>query len=118
MNIGLIGEKIAAVYLSLKGYEIVEKNFIVKGGEIDLIARKNKVLIFVEVKTRTTRLGGYPEEAATVKKFFHLRHAAECYLQNKKPTHIKEIRFDLISIMINKMIPPQIKHFKNINFDG
>ena len=78
---GEIGEKLAAKYLLENGYEISENNFRCKEGEIDIIAKEGDFIVFVEVRTKTSRLFGTPEESVTARKKEHLRNAASRYLQ-------------------------------------
>ena len=95
-NLGDFGEEAAKNYLMEKGYEIVEQNFNVKGGEIDIVCMDGNVLVFVEVKTRNSNEYGLPLEAIDKKKMAHLRFAAERYFQ-LHPTDC-EIRFDGIEV--------------------
>ncbi|MBQ7108985.1 MAG: YraN family protein [Clostridia bacterium] len=95
-NLGDFGEEAAKNYLIEKGYEIVEQNFNVKGGEIDIVCMDGNVLVFVEVKTRNSKEYGLPIEAIDKKKREHLRFAAERYFQ-LHPTDC-EIRFDGIEV--------------------
>ena len=67
-KIGKTGESIAVRYLRKQGYRIVEQNFRSKAGEIDIIAREKQSLVFVEVKTRSSRSFGSPKWAITPKK--------------------------------------------------
>src|SRR3990167_6959320 len=67
-NTGRLGENMAAEYLRTNGYHILRRNYHVRGGEIDIIAKQNQTLVFIEVKTRRQNAGGYPEEAGTPKK--------------------------------------------------
>ncbi|MCR4324789.1 MAG: YraN family protein [Candidatus Curtissbacteria bacterium] len=62
-NIGKIGEDAAVKFLQKNGYKIIEHNFRIRGGEIDIIAKDGKTLVYVEVKTRSTSAFGLPEEA-------------------------------------------------------
>lgn len=117
MDTGKLGEKIAATYLIFKGYKILEKNKRTKRGEIDLICQKGKTLVFVEVKTRTSRLGGFPEEAVNKEKLRRLQSAIARYLQNKQTNNIESIRVDVISIEFSGVSLPHLYHIKNINFD-
>lgn len=80
-NIGDIGEDFAASILENDGFKVLERNFGIKAGEIDIIAMKNGVIHFVEVKTRNGSMYGYPSEAVTPAKQRHIRKAAEFYLQ-------------------------------------
>ena len=77
---GAWGEECAAVYLRRHGYRILARNYSCRFGEIDLIAEKDGVLLFVEVKLRTNLQYGVPREYVTVKKQEKLRAAALLYL--------------------------------------
>lgn len=67
-QIGYAGEKIVALYLEKKGYTVLKRNFCVRGGEIDIIAKKDNVVAFVEVKTRMTNALVSGFEAITMRK--------------------------------------------------
>ena len=77
---GKIGEDISIKYLENLGYTIIEKNFMAVQGEIDIIAKDNKELVFIEVKTRTNMLFGRPVEAVNLQK---QKHLINTYLINK-----------------------------------
>ncbi|MCE2734317.1 MAG: YraN family protein [Flammeovirgaceae bacterium] len=93
---GMKAEEDAANFLSAKGYEIVERNYRYKHAEIDIIAKKEKVLVFVEVKSRAQLKFGMPEAAVTGKKAAKIMEGAEAYLIEKKWQG--PIRFDVIAI--------------------
>lgn len=96
--VGTAYEVLAAEFLKEKGYEIVQKNFRCRFGEIDLIARKDGILCFVEVKYRTSDAYGYPEEAVSVRKQTTIRKVSEVYLAyHKLPLDIP-CRFDVIGV--------------------
>jgi len=80
-RLGKEGEELAASHLARRGYTILERNFRTRFGEIDLVARKDDFLVFVEVRTRRGRSFGIPEESITPNKREHLIAAAEEYLQ-------------------------------------
>jgi putative endonuclease len=82
-KVGDWGEGVAEFYLKNKGYEIIEKNFNTRYGEIDLICKKGGRFIFVEVKTRSNLRFGTPEEAVTRKKQEHLIAVAQIYISSK-----------------------------------
>ena len=113
IQLGRFGEQLAGKYLKSKGYKILAKNFYTRNGEIDLVCQKNNVITFVEVKTRTNRNFGWPEEAVTEQKLEKIALAAEKYLQDHK---IKfEWQIDIISILIDKKIRlAKLGHLKNI----
>ena len=97
---GIIGEKIAQAHLCNKGYEIVETNFYTKRGEIDIIAKKDKWIIFVEVKTRSNLKFGTPAMAVNYTKRKHIKSAAKTFLYLKK-LYGHEVRFDVVEVFIN-----------------
>ena len=99
-EIGNLGERIAAGYLRGNGYEIVETNYRCQYGEIDIIARKDDTLVFVEVRTRTSTLYGSPEESITRTKIAHLLAVADDYVAGKTglPT---ERRVDVIAVRLD-----------------
>lgn len=100
--VGKAGEEKASKYLKEKGYEIIEKNFRCREGEIDIIAKdKNKELVFVEVKTRRTYEYGEPAEAVNFMKQKHIQRVAKYYILKNKLIN-NSIRFDIIEIMIGK----------------
>ena len=63
MSVGKFGEDLALIYLKRQGYKIIERNFRIRGGEIDIIAQDNNTLVYIEVKTRTSHAFGLPEES-------------------------------------------------------
>ena len=103
---GQLGESQARKYLEQQGLTFVEQNVRYKFGEIDLVMRQGKALIFVEVKYRAKSQFGGPLHALSAKQIKRLRRAAEHYMQLK---HLDVIcRFDLIGIE-----PAQIYWLKN-----
>lgn len=111
---GRIGEQLAADFLTRQGFEIAGRNVRTSSGEIDLLARLGNLLVFVEVKTRTSTRFGFPEEAITPKKMAHMTACAEEYLQNHAEC-CQEWRLDVISILAeNSRNDPQIEWFENV----
>ncbi len=82
--VGTWGEAQVAVYLRERGYQLLEHSYHCRFGEIDLIARKGKVLCFVEVKTRTNLQMGLPRDYVTAAKQEKLRKTAAFYLAQKE----------------------------------
>lgn len=105
-ELGKSGEKLAGEYLEKIGYEIIEKNFRTKFGEIDIIARDDETFVFVEVKTRKDGLYGAPQYAVNFYKQKHLSLAAFSFI--KKNSLRSDYRFDIIAICGDK-----IEHIKN-----
>lgn len=109
-SIGKTGEELARTYLDQKGYVILENNFRVPFGEIDIIAEKNNCICFVEVKSRKSYKYGLPEEAITPYKKDKIIKVALLYIKKKRIEN-KIFRFDIISIIFdsnNKIT--KIKH--------
>ncbi len=99
-DLGDLGEKIAVKDLNSKGYQILELNYRFKRDEVDIIAQKNNVIVFVEVKTRESDYLGRPEEAVTMAKQKRIIKVANHYMiENNLEL---EGRFDIFGIIINK----------------
>lgn len=96
-NLGKTGEEIAEIYLIKNGYKILEKNFSCRQGEIDIIAKDIKEIVFVEVKTRTNKKYGEPIDSITYYKKKHLIKSIQFYLYLKKLDNAF-IRIDIIEI--------------------
>jgi putative endonuclease len=108
---GKWGEKQAAAFLLQKGFEIIEKNYRDKHLEIDLIVRKDKMLVFVEVKTRSGTGFGMPEGFVNASKARLIMKAAEQYIYDKD-WHF-DVRFDIISILIQQNGKSNILHIED-----
>ena len=97
-TLGRWGEDRAAAHVEEHGYQIVARNYRTPFGELDLIIEKADVLVFVEVKTRSSLTFGQPEAAVTLKKQAHLVDAAQYFLQEKQWEE-RPWRIDVISIL-------------------
>ena len=100
-RIGKLGEDIACKYLKENNYNIINRNFNCKQGEIDIVARDihKKELVFIEVKTRSNFKYGNPSEAVNNIKRKHIYQAGKYYLYKNKITN-EAIRLDVIEIFI------------------
>ena len=99
-ELGQFGEEKACEYLTSLGYCILERNYRTRLGEIDIIALKNQVLTFVEVKTRRSCVYGRPAEAVTKAKQRKIHLCAEVYLQHcHLLEHMPQLSFDVIEII-------------------
>ena len=112
-ELGKRGELLAADFLRQNGYEILHTNWRFEKAELDIIARKDKIIVFAEVKTRSSDKYGNPEESVSESKQSHLHRAAEAFIEQNKIT--SEIRFDIISIIL-KNNSPLIEHFEDAFF--
>lgn len=110
------GEDAAIEYLITNGYEIVDRNYRASHAEIDIIAKKEGILIFVEVKTRAYEFYGRPEEFVTNKKQQLIAFAANRYMEENN--YEWEIRFDIIAIIMINGNVKTMNHFKDAFFPG
>jgi len=95
-KLGLLGEEMAAKYLAQNGCRIIEKNFRVRSGEIDLIVLDKDCLCFVEVKTRTAY--GSPQEAVSINKQKKITRLAKFYLRDRFRHLDVRCRFDVVAV--------------------
>lgn len=104
---GRQAETQAAHYLEQKGYQLVTRNFRTIRGEIDIVARTKNMLVFVEVKQRTSQAFGGPLAAVTRTKQLRIAQAAIQFLKMHPSVKYDEIRFDVICIL-----PGEIQHIE------
>ena len=102
LELGAAGEALVADWYRAHGYEVVETNWRCRQGELDLVVRKGRVLVFCEVKTRTTDAFGTPAEAVTREKRDRIRRLAAVYLEDA-PFRAREVRFDVAGILDGKL---------------
>ncbi len=114
-KIGIGGEYLSKKYLEANGYVVLAHNYLVpKIGEIDLIALKEKVVVFVEVKTRKSETFGLPYEAVNSRKVRKCMLAASYFVDHYLTSDLRsfnEFRFDVITIVLN---PFELCHFENV----
>lgn len=113
-RVGRLGENLACRYLKKKGYKILERNFQKREGEIDILAldKKAKMLVFVEVKTRTSGDFGEPQEAVDFFKQRKLLRTAYAYLNEKGIE--QDFRVDVVGITLDyPRRSAHLEHFKN-----
>lgn len=94
---GNLGEKLAIDFLKKRGFRIIETNYRCRYGEIDIVTRKKDYLVFVEVRTRTNRKFGTPEDSVSTAKKTRMRRAAEHYCQSHEKLP-ENWRIDLLAI--------------------
>ncbi|MDQ7815205.1 MAG: YraN family protein [Patescibacteria group bacterium] len=107
------GEDLAASFFILQGYEVVERNWNCRLGEIDLILEKDGKLHFVEIKTRRSLEFGYPEEAITPTKLKHLARAIEMYLRSKG-IEGADFQVHALAILMQPDQPPNFRFIEGI----
>lgn len=102
--LGKFGEDLACEYLKNQGYKIIDRNFRIRGGEIDIIAIDNNTTVYIEVKTRSSHQFGLPEESVTYHKLKFLERAAKFYRSSHK--NLPELeRIDVLSIDLSAKDP-------------
>ncbi len=100
-KIGNFGQKMAKDYLVRHKYVIIGEHYVIRGGEIDLIAKIGQEIVFVEVKTRTSKVFGRPEDAVNSYKLQAMRRTAEHYLYTYKLIGVYAFRFDIIGVLVS-----------------
>jgi putative endonuclease len=103
---GILGEELAGRFLLERGYQLIDRNYRTREGEVDIVATKDNCLVFFEVRTKRNRAFGTPEESITAKKMEHLRAAANKYIEN----HVnlpQSWRIDVVCIELDKKGQPE-----------
>ena len=116
-KLGRLGEDIACAYLEKCGYNILDRNYTIRGGEIDIVATDEKHLVFIEVKCRENDRFSKARDAVDAKKILHLVSAAERYVFEKRENaevSEKQPRFDVIEVYTQKNT---VNHIKNIDIN-
>ncbi|MFB3884670.1 MAG: YraN family protein [Thermodesulfobacteriota bacterium] len=98
-ELGRKGEDLALRFLKNKGYQIVERNYACKMGEMDIIAKEKDILAFIEVKTRTSTAFGPPQLAVNPKKQSQMSKVALNFLKEKQLEDAKA-RFDVVAVLL------------------
>jgi putative endonuclease len=109
--LGKQGERVAELYLQKKGYKLVERNYRCSGGELDLIVLDRRVVVFVEVKTRTGDGFGTPLEAVEFRKQQRMIRAAQFFLAQKNLQQ-RDARFDVVGVSWPGR-EPVVEHIEN-----
>ena len=107
---GKLGEDCAAKFLEAKGYSIIERNFRIRSAEIDIIAKADDVIVFVEVKARSNIRHGLPSEAVTLRKQKKIIEAASVFLQDF-PDYA--CRFDVVEVYLTGEHVKEVNHIEN-----
>ncbi len=116
-SLGKLGEEMAFKYISEKGYTVLERNWRTGRFELDIVASKNGVLVFFEVKTRSNNNFGYPEESVNYIKEKHITKASLAFIH--QIGHKGEVRYDLISILMHPDLTlKELEHIEDAFFPG
>jgi len=111
LKLGAWGEEQAVIWLQKQGARILARNFRAPVGEIDIVARLKKLILFVEVKTRSSLLYGSPAAAVGARKQQQIIRTAQWYLQREKVGQLQP-RFDVIAVLRHNN-DAKIEHFPN-----
>ena len=114
MNTGKLGENLAYKFVQDLGYRILERNFRIRGGEIDIIAIDGETLVFVEVKTRSSDLFGTAEDSVNFHKLRFIERTGKFFRAAHANLPEAE-RIDVVAIDLGTQ-KPQIRHTKNAGF--
>ncbi len=106
--LGLEGEEIACRELRRRGYRILDRRYRTRLGELDIVAREDQTIVFVEVKTRRSRRYGLAEEAVTRRKRDKLVTMATDYLARKALAD-RPCRFDVVGVEIHERGSPTVR---------
>ncbi len=102
--LGAAGEAAVATWYAARGYQVLARNWRCPTGELDLVVRNRRTLVFCEVKTRSSTAFGAPVEAVTPAKQARLRRLAGCWLESgDRPAGTSEIRFDVASVLAGEI---------------
>jgi len=117
-QLGDAGENAAVALLRRAGYRIVARNWSCPSGELDIVARRKKLYVFVEVRTRKTDIDAHPLQSVTRPKQLRVISAAKRFLREKKLNDV-EYRFDVIAIVWGDgPRPEKIEHHENAFREG
>ena len=105
--LGTDGEAAVARWYEQRGYEVLDRNWRVREGELDLVLRRGGAVVFCEVKTRRGIGFGLPAEAVTVAKQRRIRGLALRWLETRG-VRAKQLRFDVASVLVGRDAPPTI----------
>jgi len=109
VELGEKGEELAAVYLQEKGYEILKRNYMIGHSDIDILAKNNEFLVFVEVRTKSNGARGMPEDTLTKKKLRRMKNTAKLYIAFN---HYEGLaRLDAVCIILDNS--GNIQHFEH-----
>lgn len=101
-RLGTVGEQLAASWYERQGFTVLARNWRCRHGEIDLIARRGDLVVFAEVKARSSLRFGVPAEAVTPRKQQRLRVLAGRWLAEHHPGRV-EVRFDVVSVLAGRL---------------
>ena len=112
-SLGSYGERVAAQRLVAEGMVLVDRNWRCELGEVDLVLRDGEVLVFCEVKTRSSATYGHPLEAVSRSKGARLRRLAARWLE-EHDVHPREVRIDLVGVLLADRGAAEVAHVRAV----
>jgi len=106
--LGASGERAVAAWYESGGYEVLDRNWRTRSGELDLVLGRDRVVVFCEVKTRRTETFGAPVEAITHEKRQRLRVLAAQWLEDHRAV-AREVRFDVAAVFVRPGTAPTVE---------
>ena len=113
--LGAMGEQVAVDHLLAAGFEVVERNWRCRQGEIDVVAREGPALVAVEVKTRRSGAAGHPLEAITPAKVARLRALLARWLATHD-VRAPHVRIDAVAVLADGRSVPRVEHVRGIGW--
>jgi putative endonuclease len=98
LSLGAFGEEVAARWYERAGYDVIGRNWRCASGELDLVVRRGPLVVFCEVKTRSSDRYGTPAEAVTYRKRMRLRRLAAAWLASCEGPSGRMVRFDVAAV--------------------
>ncbi len=111
-ELGRYGEELAVQHLQEAGLQVLARNWRCREGELDVVARSGRTVVFVEVKTRSGSGYGEPAEAVTARKARRLRLLACRWLEQHRPADTGDLRFDVVSVVRRRGYAPVVVHLR------
>jgi len=111
-QLGKDSEQLAVEYLQKEGYEILQRNYRIRSGEIDVVAKEKNTLVFIEVKSRSTTRYGHAIQSLTRQQQKRLSKTALTYMHQHKLKD-QSARFDVVAIQKNQYMGIEIRLIKN-----
>lgn len=99
LSVWRAGEDAACEFYRARGFKIVDRNFRAPGGELDVVARRGRLVVFCEVKARTSTRYGAPAEFVDPRKAVRIQRCAGAWLARRRPGRV-EVRFDVVSAIV------------------
>lgn len=112
--VGRYGEGVAARHLEGRGWQVVDRNWRGRSGELDAVALDGDVLVVVEVKTRRGTAFGHPAEAVTALKLARLRRLAGEWITTHPDTRFRSVRIDVVAVVLPRAGAARLEHLEGV----